>query len=268
MYTITQEFDSLVARPIGDADEFLDVRMELKWQLFMAREVRDRNFWDIGMDCEVENLEQAFEQFDIKHATFAEMMRGALKPQTVLDEARRCLSASATRQLSMSISPYSAVEYVSDWNEFVSMFDKDVQYTDVTPAVRDVLLALTHAPSVPYGLTLCMHFSLSDGSFTTRLGDGEKVDVFAGGRCWASFVDVPRAKRMKKSARGAGRVLWTLLHHHRARYEDGGELVLDTDRGDALRRAYNPVISEPVRRNLEVRTRRRGGVYVRYARVN
>lgn len=252
--SITKQIDSIVDRAIADADEYLAARSELNGKIATARMIYEENGDGLSM------IESTFTKFDAKHALFAEVMRGAYDSKNVLRTARRYLTPPGESR-PMSITPYSAEVFVSDWNGFDSLFDGNVEYADVTPAVRDVLLALTYAPSaVAYGSTLCLTFSLSDGRFTTMM-EGGRVDVLSG-RCWASLVDVARAKRMKKSARGAGCVLWTLLHHHGAKFEDG-ELVLDTDISDALRRAHNPAIrSGPAARNLTVRVRPSGRVGV------
>ncbi len=246
--TIRKQVDEITDRKIGDADEYLAARSELNGKLCTALTVQ-RDPMDMA------DLELAFEQFNAKHAAFAAIMRGAYDSKSVLRAAARYLTAPGASK-PMSITPFEAEVFVSDWNGFVCLFDEDVQYADVTAEVRDVLLALTYAPrAVAYGTSLCMRFGMADGRFTVELG-GQKVDVLANGRCWADLVDVKRSMRMKKSARGAGWVLWTLLHHHRAVYEDG-ELMLNTERGDALRRAYTPA-ARIAGRNLTVRARPAG----------
>lgn len=246
--TIREQVDAIVGREIRDADEYLSARSELNGKLCTAQMV-ERDPTDMGY------LELAFDQFNAMHADFAAIMRGACDSKAVLRAAMRDLTPPGENK-PMSITPFEAEVYVSDWNGFVCLFDADVQYADVTACVRDVLLALTYAPrAVAYGTTLCMRFGMADGRFTVNMG-GEKVDVLANGRCWADLVDIKRAKRMKKSARGAGCVLWTLLHDHRAVYE-GGELMLNSERGDALRRAYNPA-TRIAGRNLAARARPAG----------
>lgn len=245
---IREQVDAIAWREIGDADEYLSARSELNGKLCTALTVEHT-------PMDMAYLELVFDQFNAKHAAFAAIMRGACDSKAVLRAAARYLAAPGTSK-PMTITPFVAEVYVSDWNGFVCLFDGDVEYTDVTAEVRDVLLALTYAPrAVAFGTTLCMRFGMADGRFTVELG-GQKVDVLANGRCWAGLVDVKRAKRMKKSARGAGWVLWTLLHHHRAVYEDG-ELMLNSERGDALRRAYTPA-ARIAGRNLTVRSRPTG----------
>jgi hypothetical protein len=247
---IIRQVNAIIERDIRDADEYMSARSELKGMIRTAELIRGNTDDDI----EILAMELAIDQFNDKHVMFADMMKGVYDTKRVLQAVTRYLTRPGENK-PMMITPFVAEVFVADWNSFVGLFDADVQYTDVTPAVRDVLLALTHATrEVLYGTTLRMQFSMSDGRFTTMLGE-EKIDVLANGRCWVDLVDVKRAKRMKKSARGAGRVLWNLLHHHRAVYENG-ELILNSDRGDALRRAYSPRDDRTVvRRNLFARAR-------------
>ncbi len=248
----TQKFETAIAKPIGSADEFVEVRRELLAQLSSLKWQRDRCEWDANLEIVVNDLEGQFAGFEARHGEFRETMRGVCEAEKVLVEARRRLTAPGDSR-PVEITPYVATAYAADWNAFASIFDGEFDYTAVTPAVRDVLLALTYAPRSKYfGTALELLFDMSSGRFCVMLEDG-RADVFVEGVQWTKFVDVARANRMKDRARTAGAVLWTLTAKHKAVLAEDGQLVLNSDVGDALRRAHE--YTPRGGRNLTVMTR-------------
>lgn len=247
----TQKFEMTIAKAIESADDFVSVRMELLAQLSTLKWQRDTRDWDANLEIVVQDLEGRFEGFEARYGEFRGVMRGACEAEKVLTENKRCLTAPGDGGV-MTITPYVATVYVQDWNAFASIFDGDFEYTAVTPVVRDVLLALTYAPRSKYfGTSLELLFDMSTGRFCTML-DGTRVDVFMEGVQWTKFVDMARANRLKDRARTAGAVLWALTSKHKAVLEEDGQLVLDSDVGDALRRAHQYT---PRGRNLAVPVR-------------
>lgn len=247
----TQRFETTIAKAIESADDFVSVRMELLAQLGSLKWQRDTMDWDANLEVVVQELEGRFEAFEARYGEFRGIMRGACEAEKVLTEVKRRLTAPGDGGV-MAITPYVATVYVQDWNAFASIFDGDFEYTAVTPVVRDMLLALTYAPRSKYfGTSLELLFDMSSGRFCVML-EGGRADVFVEGVQWTQFVDVARANRMRDRARTAGAVLWTLTSKHKAVLGEDGQLVLNSDVGDALRRAHQYT---PRGRNLAVPVR-------------
>lgn len=229
-------------REITDIDEFLQTRADLVTHLSICREF----FAD-----ELERLSILLIGFDLVHESFVRTMYGALDAQSVMNEHVRGITRPGENS-SPDVTPFGVTVYVSDWNGLVSMFDSGgIEYEHVNKTVRDILLALTHSRTA-FGSTLELRFDFQTGRFVCPYTN---TDVFQD-RVWYNLVDLARARRLKKRARTAGVALWTLLYVHDATITPTGQLALNPDVGDALRREHVPP-ARAITRNLAAPVRAR-----------
>lgn len=247
MIAAIQNIEQTATRDFTNADEYIHARASVLTSLSICRHYRDENILDTD---ELERVNVLVTGFDLAHEQLFTRMRGALEPARVLTEHARALTPPGEGGAPTS-TPFGTKAFVLDWNGLTSMFDVDFTYADVTPVVRDVLLALTHSRTVPFGTTLELRIDFTSGRF---ICPNLNTDVFV--RPWHALVDVPRARRMKMRSRIAGTALWTLLQEHNAVINPDGTLTLDREVGDALRSEYIPPPRTPTR-NLAVPVRAR-----------
>jgi hypothetical protein len=247
MIAAIQTIEQTATRNFTDADEYVYARASVLTNLSMCRHYRDENIIDADEHDRVSILATGF---DLVHEHLFTQMRGAIDSARVLTEHARALTPPGEGSVPTP-TPFGTTVFVPDWNGLVSMFDMDFEYTDVTPAVRDILLALTHSRAVPFGTTLELRIDFTSGRF---ICPDLNTDVFI--RPWHSLVDIARTRRMKMRSRVAGMALWTLLHEQNAVINPDGTLTLDREVGDALRSAYVPPARTPTR-NLAVPVRAR-----------
>jgi hypothetical protein len=244
MIAAIQNIENTATRDFTNADEFMNARSRVISSLSICRQYHDKNILDAD---ELERVSILATGFDLVHDRFLTLMRGMIESTLVLTENARALTPPGEGGVPTT-TPFGTTIFVSDWNGLASMFDADFDYADVSPAVRDVLLALTYSRTVPFGTTLELRIDFSNGRFYCP---NLQVEVF--NRPWQSFVDKTHARR---STRTATLALQTLMREQNAVLNPDGTLTLDREVGDALRAAYVPPARSPTR-NLAVPVRTR-----------
>jgi hypothetical protein len=237
-----QNIEILTVRDFTNADEFMNARASVLSSLSICRH-------SAGIDPdEVERVSTLVAGFDFVHEHLLRIVRGMIDSARIITENARALTPPGEAQ-AITTTPFGTTVYISDWNGFASLFDADFEYTDVTPVVRDVLLALTHSRTVPFGTTLELRFDFTTGRFFCPNLD---VDVFV--RPWTAFVVTrPRARGYTRTGTAA---FQTLVREQNAVLNPDGTFTLDREVGDALRAAYVPPARTPTR-NLAVPVRSR-----------
>jgi len=242
MIAAIQNIENTTVRGFTNADDFMNARASVLTSLSICRHSADIN------PDEVERVSTLAIGFDLVHDHLITLMRGMIDSARIITDNARVLTPPGEAQ-APTTTPFGTTVYVSDWNGFASLFDADFEYTDVTPAVRDILLALTHSRTAPFGTTLELRIDFTTGRFICP--NLHHVDVFT--RPWCLFVDTTRARR---NARTAAMALQTLLREQHAVLNPDGTLTLDREVGDVLRAAYVPPARTPTR-NLAVPVRAR-----------
>lgn len=240
-----RNIEQTTVRDFTNPDEFIYARSSVVTNMSICRHYLDENILDADGFERVSILAMGF---DLAHDHFFTLMRGALDTARVLTEHARALTPPGEGQ-PPTTTPFGTTMFVSDWNGLSSSFDADFEYSDVTPVVRDILLALTQSHTVPFGTRLELRIDFTTGRFVCP--SLSHVDVFT--RPWYSFVDTTRARR---NARVATSSFHTLLREQNAVLNPDGTLTLDREVGDALRAAYVPPARTPTR-NLAVPVRAR-----------
>jgi hypothetical protein len=252
MIAAIHAIEQTASRDITNPDDYINARAQMITNLRICRHYLDENLLDAD---EFERLGVLAVGFGLVHDHLAVLMRGALEPAHVLTEYARILTPPGEGGAPVT-TPFGTTVFVSDWNGLASLFDADFEYNDVTPAVRDILLALTHSRAVPFGTTLELRIDFTSGRF---ICPPLNIDVFST-RPWHSFVDTTTPLR---NSRVATTALQTLLREQNAVLTADGTLTVHREVGDALRVAYVPPVRTPTR-NLAVpvraRTTKRVGV--------
>lgn len=235
------------ARDVTNIDEFMRIRADILTHMNILRQMPV----NAELAAELERVAILSVGFDLVHDSFLQTMYGALNSASVLTEHARGITRPG-ESTPPATTPFGTTVYVSDWNGLVSMFDsEDIEYEHVNKSVRDILLALTYSNSA-FGSTLELRIDFQTGRFVCPYTN---TDVFQD-RTWYNLVDLARARRMKKRARTAGFALWTLLYIHDASIDPTGQLVLNPDVSDALRREHVPA-ARATTRNLAAPMRAR-----------